>query len=69
METVPWAGAPVSFSLAPDADAFYVVIAEGDERMAPVYTGRTPWAMTAAIKVDVDGGRWTPPKPPLQIGD
>ena len=46
----------------------YVVIAEGDTPMLPAYSER-PWAMTAAIRVDVDGGGWTPPHPAWTLGD
>lgn len=57
-----------SFTLAPDADAFYILVAEGAQPMWPVYSGRTPWAMTAAIRVDADGdGTWTPPLPSLVV--
>jgi hypothetical protein len=60
---------PHTFTLAPEADAAYVLIAEGDQAMSPVYSGRRPWAMTAAIRVDADGdGSWTPPLPALTIG-
>ncbi|NOY24515.1 MAG: carboxypeptidase regulatory-like domain-containing protein, partial [Oligoflexia bacterium] len=49
-----------SFTLSPDVDAFYVLVAEGAQAMSPVYSSHTPWAMTAAIRVDADGdGTWT----------
>jgi len=54
-----------SFSLDPDADASYEVVAWGAQPMSPVYN-HAPWAMTAAIRVDADGnGTWTPPKPSI----
>lgn len=57
-----------SFELAPEADAAYVLVAEGTQPMAPAYPGRTPWAATAAIRVDADGdGQWTPPLPALVV--
>ena len=56
------------FELNPSADAHYVVVASGSESMSPVY-GQTPWAMCAAIKVDVDGDGWQAPLPPLGMGD
>lgn len=60
--------APHTFLLSPEADAAYLLIAEGDQGMSPVYSGRRPWAMTAAIRVDADGdGAWTPPLPALTI--
>jgi len=55
-----------TFDLSPDRDAFYVVIAEGDTSMAPVYS-TTPWAMASAIFIDEDGDGWRPPKPPLTL--
>lgn len=58
---------PTSFDLAPADDAFYVVLAEGDSSMWPVY-GDTPWAATAAIKVDLHGNGWTAPKDPMAFG-
>ena len=57
-----------TFSLDPAEDAHYVVIASGDESMSPAYDD-TPWAMAAAIKIDVDGGGWDAPLPPLGMGD
>lgn len=68
VQTVPWEGAPVSFSLDPASDAFYVVVAEGSTPMAPVYPGDRPWGVTGAVKVDVAGDGWEAPKPPVQIG-
>lgn len=67
VETITPAG-PHTFTLAPEADAAYVLIAEGDQGMSPVYPSRRPWAMTAAIRVDADGdGVWTPPLPALTV--
>lgn len=60
--------ATASFSLAPEADASYVVIVSGSGSMAPAYPGRTPWAMTAAVRLDVDGDGWEAPLPPLVLG-
>ena len=58
-------GAVATFTLDPDADAHYVVMAEGDAPMSPV-SSRTPWAVTGAYTVDVDGDGWEPPLPPLE---
>ena len=55
-----------TFELSPDRDAFYVVIAEGDTPMSPVYSS-TPWAMASAIFIDENGDGWTAPKPPLTL--
>ena len=69
IESIPWAGEAVEVSLPTDADAAYVVIAHGTEEMAPVYPGVTPWAMAAAVRLDVAGDGWDPPLPPLIIGN
>jgi hypothetical protein len=61
-------GSEGSFELSPEQDASYVVIAEGDQGMGGVYN-RTPWAMSAAILVDVDGDGWDPPLPPLELAE
>ncbi len=58
-----------SFSLAPEADASYVLIASGGASMAPAYAGETPWAMAAAVRIDLDGDGWDAPLPPLVVGD
>lgn len=60
-------GRQATFSLRPDADAVYVVIAEGDTPIGGHYGDHKPWAMTSPIWVNVDGGDWTPSKPPLVV--
>jgi len=60
-------GTSASWELAPDADAAYVVLAQGDSSMSPI-SSRTPWAMTSAIRLDVDGDGWAAPLPPLSEG-
>lgn len=62
-------GERATFTLDPLSDAFYVVIAESDTPMAPVWPNRTAWAMSNAIFVDVDGDGWEPPLPPLTYQD
>lgn len=59
-------GTSGSFLLNPEADAAYVVIAEGDTSMAPV-SNATPWALTSAVLVDLAGDGWDPPLPPLTL--
>ena len=57
-----------SFTLNPDADAVYEVIASNSRSMSDgPWAGKTPWAMTAAIRVDIDGDGWEAPSPPLTI--
>ncbi|MBW2255964.1 MAG: carboxypeptidase regulatory-like domain-containing protein [Deltaproteobacteria bacterium] len=56
------------FALSPEQDASYVVIAEGDQGMGGVYN-RTPWAMSSAILMDLDGDGWDPPLPPLELAE
>ena len=53
------------FELFSESDAAYVVIAEGDQNMAPVRSG-LPWAMTSAFLLDVTGDGWESPLPALQ---
>ena len=33
--------------------------------MSPVYPGAYAWALTAGIKVDVNGGKWRAPLPAI----
>ena len=54
-----------SFDLQPDADASYVLVAEGDASMSPV-SSQKPWAASSALLVDVDGGGWEAPLPPFE---
>jgi len=61
-------GTEGTFELNPDGDAHYVVVASGSEPMQPVYS-ETPWAMCAAIRIDVDGDGWDAPFPPLGMGN
>lgn len=68
-ESLPWAGSPVAFDLPADADAAYVIIARGSESMAPVYPGRTPWAMAPAIRIDATGDGWDAALPGLTLGN
>ena len=52
-------------SLAPDVDAAYVLEVVSSADMSPVYPGSYAWAVTAAIRVDVEGDGWTPPLPSI----
>lgn len=54
-----------SFELSPDADASYVVVAEGDSPMSPI-SSQLPWAASSALLVDLDGGGWEAPLPPFE---
>ena len=55
-------------TLTPDleADAVIVLVAESDSANSTVYTN-LPWAMAAAIRVDVDGDGWTAPLPSVTV--
>ena len=66
VETV--AGTSAQFDLSPEADAIYWVVARGATPMAPLF-GDTPWALTAPWRVDVDGGGWSAPLPPLVVSE
>ena len=58
---------PLEVSLAPETDAVYVFVVEGNEDMSPVYPGRLPWAATQAFHIDADGNGWQPSLPPLTL--
>ncbi len=64
VDTIPSSSG--QFLLDPMSDASFTIVATGDTPMQPVYS-RTPWATTSPIYVDVDGGGWTPPLPPLTV--
>jgi hypothetical protein len=61
-------GNTARFTLDPDRDAWFTIVAEGDAAMAPI-SGDTPWAMSAPIRVDVDGNGWEAPAAPFVLGD
>ncbi len=74
VETVALSGSSAergsaSFTLTPEADASYVLIASGSASMSPVYPGKVPWAMTAALRLDLAGDGWDAPLPPLTVED
>ena len=58
-----------SFTLDPEADATYVLVASGSSPMTLAYPGEYAWSMTAALRIDVAGDGWTPPLPPLKAGE
>ncbi len=55
-------------TLDPDEDAVYFFEVSSSQDMSPVYPGAYPWALTAGIKVDVDGGKWRAPLPSIVGG-
>jgi hypothetical protein len=57
--------APLVFALAAEEDAWFSVVAEGSEPLAPVWSSETAWAFTSPIRLDLGGDGWTPPLPPL----
>jgi hypothetical protein len=57
-------GEAVFFDLAPEEDAHYSVIASSSQSMNPVYGG-SPWAMTAALLIDLQGDGWQAPLPAI----
>ncbi|MCB9679976.1 MAG: CehA/McbA family metallohydrolase [Alphaproteobacteria bacterium] len=66
VHTLP--GTTATVTLEADADAAYVIAAEGDTPMQPV-DDRTPWAAASAYLVDVGGDGWTAPLAPLTVED
>jgi hypothetical protein len=64
IETVT--GTTATFTLDPEKDAAYWVIAEGDTPMQPIWSF-TPWAMSSPIRLDTAGDGWEPPLPPLLV--
>lgn len=67
IETVD--GVEASFTLDPEEDAWFVVMAEGDTTLSPTYGSTTPWAMSAPIYLDVDGDGWAAPLGPLTLAE
>jgi hypothetical protein len=65
-EESPGLDASHQFELNPEEDAWYVVMADGDESMLPL-KNRKPWAMTGPIRIDVGGDGWDAPLPPLTV--
>lgn len=59
----------VEVLLEPEVDASYTFVARGDAALSPVSPGDTAWAITSPVFVDVDGGGWESPLPPLQLGN
>ena len=45
--------------LAPESDAHYIIQIHGNESLQEPYS-KLPWAMTAAIRIDLDGDGWEP---------
>ena len=46
-----------------------MVIASGSSPMTLAYPGEYAWAMTSAIRLDVQGDGWDAPLPPLQVSE
>ncbi len=64
LETVD--GSTASFDLVSTGPAWWVVVARGATPMQPV-DSRTPFAMTAPVYFDPDGGDWEGVLPPIQV--
>ncbi len=58
---------PLIFSLDAEEDAWFSVVAEGSQGLAPVWPNETAWAFTSPIRLDVAGDGWTAPLPPLTL--
>ena len=63
VDTVPYESGSHTFSVNPNADAHYAVVASGTFPMVPVYE-ESPWAMSAVLYIDADGDGWEPLLPP-----
>ncbi len=61
-------GTTATWPLDATEDAAYWVTATGDAAMEPI-TGRTPWTMSAIIRVDVAGDGWQAPLPAYVMGE
>ncbi len=59
--------APLTFTLDASADAWFSVVVDGSEGLAPVWPNEVAWAFTSPIRLDLDGDGWTPPLPPLTM--
>ena len=65
VDSVEYNGEAVTFEISPSEDAHYTVAASGTFPMTPIY-GSSPWGMSAAIFIDVDGDGWDAPLGSLQ---
>jgi hypothetical protein len=67
-QTIPFHGeTTATVEIDPELDTVVVLTVDGSTDMSPVYPGHRPWALAQAFFVDVDGGEWTPPLPPLTL--
>ncbi len=55
------AGTQATFALEAEADASFVVVAQGSTPMGGVWGNKTPWALASAILLDVDQDGWKAP--------
>lgn len=55
-----------TLALAPEEDAVVVLVVESDSASSTVYSN-LPWAMAAAIRIDVDGDGWEAPLPSITV--
>ena len=67
VQTIPVVDNQAEATLAPEADAVYVLTVSGEADMSPVYPGEEPWAVAQGIFIDVGGDGWTPPLPALRL--
>lgn len=51
-----------SWTVDADADAWFAVEVEGDTPLGPAWRDQTPYALTNAFFLDVDGGGWSSPR-------
>ena len=65
VDSVEYNGEAVVFDINPSEDAHYTVAASGTFPMTPIYSS-SPWGMSAAIFIDVDGNGWDAPLDALE---
>ena len=65
VQTVEYVDESVVFTVDPTEDAHYSVTASGTFPMLPLYNS-SPWSISAALYIDVEGDGWTSPKAGLQ---
>lgn len=64
IETIPYQENIINFDLSPSIDSHYSVVATGSQSLLPV-SNENAWAITAALRIDLNGDGWDAPLSPL----